>query len=38
MIMGAMCIDGKDFGPGAHQQDFLIADMAEQLVLDQCCG
>jgi hypothetical protein len=25
-----MGVDGENLGPGAHQQDLLIADMAEQ--------
>ena len=30
VIMTAMRIDGENLGPGAHQQNILIADMAEQ--------
>ena len=30
VIMSAMCIDRENLGSGAHQQDILIADVAEQ--------
>ena len=30
VIMAAMRVDGENLRPGAHQQDLLVADMAEQ--------
>ena len=30
VVMAAMRVDGENFDAGAHQQDLLVADMAEQ--------